>query len=81
MSLTKIGSEQWDFIDADGVQITLPPADAGAPAVRFPTRWRVFGPVKSRVRPIPPTQSYRANTCGVLLPTGSGGPSPHCGEI
>ena len=25
--LTKIGNEQWDFVDADGEQIALPPAD------------------------------------------------------
>jgi len=37
MSLTKIGSEQWDFVDATGEESRLP--EAGAPAV---TKRRAF---------------------------------------
>ena len=39
--LTQIGNEQWDFVDADGEQISLPPADAPAADIRFPITWRV----------------------------------------
>ena len=44
MSLTKIGSEYWDLVDAEGCETRLPEAEA--PAVPFPTRWRVFGPLE-----------------------------------
>ena len=44
MSLTKIASEHWDFVDATGEESRLPEAEA--PAVSFPTRWRVFGPLQ-----------------------------------
>ncbi len=52
--LSKIGTEQWDFVDADGEQIALPPADTPAADIRFPTTWRVFGPLsnKSKIAPI-----------------------------
>ncbi len=52
--LTQIGNEQWDFVDADGEQIALPPADAPAADIRFPTTWRVFGPLqsKSKIAPV-----------------------------
>lgn len=58
MSINRIGNERWDFADADGVETRLPPVDAEGPAVRFPARWRVFGPLKTRVKIIPP-QSVR----------------------
>ena len=51
MSLTKIGSEQWDFVDATGEESRLP--EAGAPAVSFPTRWRVFGPLEVHLHTTP----------------------------
>ena len=43
MSLTKIASEHWDFVDAGGCETRLPQAEA--PAVIFPPRWRLFGPL------------------------------------
>ncbi len=51
MSLTKIGSEQWDFVDATGEESRLP--EAGAPALSFPTRWRVFGPLELQLHTTP----------------------------
>ncbi len=54
MSTSTIGQETWDFVDADGVQTSLPPADEKAPAITFPTRWRIFGPLKARVAVVPP---------------------------
>ena len=49
MTLTKIGSEQWDFVDATGTETRLPEGAPEARAVNFPTRWRVFGPLQGRV--------------------------------
>jgi hypothetical protein len=43
MGLTRIGEEEWDFVDREGGETRLP-SEAKA-AVEFPTRWRVFGPV------------------------------------
>ena len=54
MNLNKIGNEQWDFVDAEGVQTVLPSADARASSVRFPTRWRIFGPLKSKANVVAP---------------------------
>ena len=54
MSVKKIGNEQWDFVDAEGSETYLPSAQAAGPSVNFPTRWRVFGPLKSKVTVIPP---------------------------
>jgi hypothetical protein len=51
MSLTKIGSENWDFVDAEGCETRLPEAEA--PAVPFPTRWRVFGPLEVKLYTTP----------------------------
>lgn len=50
MSLTRIGKELWDFVDAEAGETRRPPD--GRPAAAFPARWRVFGPVgadKTRV--------------------------------
>ena len=55
MGIEKIGNERWDFVDAGGAQTVLPPADARSPSIRFPSRWRIFGPLKSRIKVIPPT--------------------------
>ena len=54
MSLSKIGNEQWDFVDAAGSETRLPSAQATGPSVDFPTRWRVFGPLKSKVGIVAP---------------------------
>lgn len=56
MSVAMIGGEHWDLVDAEGVQTFLPSADAKGPCMRFPTRWRVFGPLKSRaiIAPVGP---------------------------
>ncbi|MDP6438557.1 MAG: hypothetical protein QGH74_02885, partial [Candidatus Brocadiia bacterium] len=43
MGLTRIGEEEWDFVDREGRETRLPTEDKAA--VEFPTRWRVFGPV------------------------------------
>ena len=51
MSLTKIGSEHWDFVDAEGCETRLP--EAGDPAVSLPTRWRVFGPLEMQPHTTP----------------------------
>ena len=51
MGLAKIGSERWDFVDAEGNETRLPQAEA--PPVTFPTRWRVFGPLKAKLRTTP----------------------------
>ena len=54
MSSTKISNEQWDFVDAEGSETRLPAAEATGPSVDFPTRWRVFGPLKSKVGIVAP---------------------------
>ena len=41
MSVAQIGSEEWDFVDARGVQRQLADSES---AVTFPGTWRVFGP-------------------------------------
>jgi len=51
MSLSKIGNEHWDFVDATGSETRLPPPEAKKPAVDFPTNWRVFGPLKDIAQP------------------------------
>ena len=47
MDLTKIGTENWDFVDATGSETRLPEGEA--PAVIFPTRWRLFGPLEAHL--------------------------------
>ncbi len=43
MGLTRIGEQEWDFVNRQGRETRLP-SDTKAD-VDFPTRWRVFGPV------------------------------------
>ena len=45
MSLTKIGDERWDFVDAAGGETRL--SEGESATATFPTRWRVFGPLKA----------------------------------
>ena len=42
MSLTRIGDQQWFFTDAVGGEVHV--EDARQTNIRFPDRWRIFGP-------------------------------------
>ena len=41
--LVRIGNEVWDFVNAPGREVRVDP-EVG-PTAKFPTRWRVFGPL------------------------------------
>jgi hypothetical protein len=42
MGLTRIGEQEWDFVNREGGETRLPPDTKTE--VSFPTRWRIFGP-------------------------------------
>jgi len=42
MGITRIGDEQWFFADAQGGELRI--EEAPQAAIRFPDKWRIFGP-------------------------------------
>ncbi len=42
MSLTQLGDQTWDFVDATGVRAEV--QSNASPAIRLPVKWRLFGP-------------------------------------